>query len=153
MNRKEHRTELQHENRVCNAMNPSPSEDTPFQLASLVANLASDKKASDIQVLNLQDVSPFADYFVVATVESRPQMQALVGTIVEMCKKTLGLQPRGIERDPSAPWTLVDFGDVILHIFNPESRGFYQLENFWSHAQAIPETTWTLANQHGRKTA
>ena len=116
----------------------------PFQLATSVAAMANEKKASDIQVLDLQNVSPIADYFVIATVDSRPQMQALANAITDYCKKTFGLHPKGIERDQNAPWTLLDFGDVVLHLFGPDSRHYYELESFWNHATTIPEANWDL---------
>ena len=92
-----------------------------------------DKKGTDIKVLNIGGISPLADYFVIATGNNRNQMQAMSD---EVCEKLAAskISARHIEGYDSANWILIDFSDFIVHIFNPESRDFYNLERIWRDA-------------------
>ena len=124
-------------------MRPEPSSSpTSFEVAQAIANLANDRKATDIVVLSTEDVTPMSDYFVIATVDSRTQLQALSQTITQFCGQQLGIKANGVERDLPNHWVLLDLGDVVVHLFNPESRTFYGLEQFWSHATRVPQKQW-----------
>lgn len=115
---------------------------TSFELAKAIANLANDRKAQNIVVLCTEDVTPMSDYFVIATVDSRTQLQALSQTITHFCNQQLNVKANGVERDLPNHWVLLDLGDVVVHLFNPESREFYGLEQFWSHATKVPQSNW-----------
>lgn len=91
-----------------------------------------DKKAEKLVVLNLQGLTSMADYFVLATASSDRQAQALADA-VEAALKAEGRRPLSIE-GYSSPWILVDYGDVVFHIFHDEARRFYGLERLWGDA-------------------
>ncbi len=91
-----------------------------------------DKKAEKLVVLNLQGLTSMADYFVLATAGSDRQAQALADA-VEAALKAEGRRPLSVE-GYSSPWILVDYGDVVFHIFHDEARRFYGLERLWGDA-------------------
>ena len=102
----------------------------------LVADVASEGQASDIVVLDIGEACDFADYFVILTAGSARQMRAVAEEIDQSMKKaTVGLLHR--EGTPQSGWMLLDFGDVIVHLFAPEQRDFYRLEDVWSHAREV----------------
>jgi len=102
------------------------------QLKKSVAALL-DHKAEKLLVLNLQGLTAMSDYFVVATASNERQTQALADA-VEMAMKGEGRRPYSIEGYRSARWILLDYGDVIFHIFHEEARRFYGLERLWGDA-------------------
>lgn len=112
-----------------------------FEMAASAANLADEKKAKDIVVLKTESVTSLADYFMIASVESRAQMKTLAESIVKSFQ-ALHIQPLGRELDKGGRWTLLDFGSVVVHLFHHEERAFYSLERFWSHATEIPADSW-----------
>jgi ribosome-associated protein len=106
----------------------------PAKLAELVAHYASDVKAQDIVELDLRGVLGYTDYFVVATGGTDRQVKAVHDRIHEGMKKEHGLLPRRVEGASEARWILMDYYDVIIHIFTPEAREFYRLEQLWGEA-------------------
>jgi ribosome-associated protein len=92
-----------------------------------------DKKADKLVVLNLQGLTTISDYFVLATAGSNRQAQALADAI-EMALKAEGRRPLSIEGYQSAVWILIDYGDVVFHVFHDEARRFYGLERLWGDA-------------------
>ena len=106
-------------------------------LARHAARIASDKKSDDVVILNVRRLTPIADYFVIATVHSTPQMNAVINSIEQECKK--GDAPRPIHRDGrgSASWAVLDYGGLIVHIMSPEARRFYSLEKIWAEARKV----------------
>jgi ribosome-associated protein len=110
----------------------SPLE--PAKLAELVAHYASDVKAQDIVELDLRGVLGYTDYFVVASGGTDRQVKAVHDRIHEGMKKEHGLLPRRVEGASEARWILMDYYDVIVHIFTPEAREFYRLEQLWGEA-------------------
>lgn len=119
---------------------------TSFDLAAMAANMAEDKKAKDTLVLMTEQISTLADYFVVTSVESRMQMMALADYIVKSLKMH-NLHPIGQEIDKGGRWTLLDYGDVIIHLFHQQDRNYYSLERFWNHATEVPRTQWLQQTQ------
>ena len=103
----------------------------PEDLARLVVDVASDKQASDIVMLDLHGVSDFADYFVITSVETGRQMRALTeDTETEMEGHGATLHHReGIDE---GGWVLLDFGDIVVHLFGLEEREYYAIEEVWS---------------------
>ncbi|MCQ2523674.1 MAG: ribosome silencing factor [Lachnospiraceae bacterium] len=93
-----------------------------------------DKKGEDIKVFYIADVSPLADYFILATGNNRNQIQAMSDEIDAALAK-LNVHSKQIEGYDSANWILCDYGDFMVHIFNPESREFYNLERLWKDAK------------------
>jgi ribosome-associated protein len=106
----------------------------PAKLAELVAHYASDVKAQDIVELDLRGVLGYTDYFVVATGGTDRQVKAVHDRIHEGMKKEHGLLPRRVEGASEARWILMDYYDVIVHVFTPEAREFYRLEQLWGEA-------------------
>jgi len=97
---------------------------------------ASDKQASDIALLDARGVCSFADYFVLCSGESERQLQAIFDEVAHALKKE-GVLPHHYEGTVDSGWLLLDFGDVIVHIFSPFEREYYQLDELWSQATPI----------------
>ncbi len=95
-----------------------------------------DKQASDIVLLDVRDICAFADYFVICNAESERQMNA-VGEEVDKQLKEQGVRLTHQEGDMESGWILMDFGAVVVHIFSPEQRAFYQLEALWEKAPVV----------------
>ena len=108
----------------------------PAEYARLAVDMASEKQAADIVMLDIRGVSDFTDYFVVLTAESSRQMRSLVEDIEEALEKT-GATLHHREGASDAGWRLLDFGDVIVHLFSPEAREFYNIEGAWSRAAEV----------------
>jgi len=104
-------------------------------VARRVVEAASDKQASDIVLLDARRVCSFADYFVICTGDSERQIKTVYEEIEHMLKKE-GVLPHHREGTIDSGWFLLDFGDVIVHIFAPAEREYYQLDELWS--QAVP---------------
>ena len=96
-----------------------------------------DKQAVDITLLDLRQVSVLADYFILCTSESTRQTRAILDAVALDLKQsgTVPLHPP--EGDPEAGWTLLDYGDVVVHIFDGPTRQFYNLEELWRDAQVV----------------
>ena len=106
----------------------------PSELANLVSGYASDVKAQDIVELDLRGVLGYTDYFVIATGGSDRQVKAVHDRIHENMKREHGLLPRRVEGLSESRWILMDYLDVIVHIFTPEAREFFRLEQLWGEA-------------------
>lgn len=97
---------------------------------------ASDKKALDLLVLDLQEVANFTDYFILASGANTRQVQAIADEVVERLKKQ-GTRAARVEGYNTAEWVLVDYGDFILHVFEDKARKFYDLERLWRDAKRV----------------
>ena len=97
---------------------------------------ASNKQASDIALLDAREVCSFADYFVICSGETNRQIKAIYDEVEHILKKE-GVLPHHYEGTVDSGWLLVDFGDVIVHIFAPFERDYYQLDKLWSQANTI----------------
>ena len=106
----------------------------PSKLAELVAGYASDVKAQDIVELDLRGVLGYTDYFVIASGGTDRQAKAVHDRIHENMKKEHGLLPRRVEGLAESRWILMDYLDVIVHIFTPDAREYYRLEQLWGEA-------------------
>ncbi len=108
----------------------------PVQLARAAADIAYDKKASDILVLDIKDISGFADYFVICSGNNIRQIAAIADALDEELDKQ---GARALHREGTAEsgWLLLDFGDVIIHIFGPKEREYYRLEHLWNEAKTV----------------
>ena len=105
-------------------------------LARRTVELAEDKLASDIVMLNLHNLNSIADYFVICTGESDRQLKAILDAIDEGIGKEFGRSARA-EGTPDTGWVLLDFGDVVVHVFSMAMRDFYRLERLWSKATPV----------------
>ncbi len=100
------------------------------KMASLAYHALEDKKASDISVIDIEQVSVVADYFIIASGDNRNQVQAMADHVEETLGRA-GYPPKDMEGYRSANWVLLDFGDLVVHIFDRENRVFYDLERIW----------------------
>lgn len=119
------------------AVPAGPDEARPTALA--IAQAALDKKAEDVTVLDVRGLTSYADYFVVVTADSDCQAGAIADH-VEQTMKDKGVTKVGVEGYESGRWILVDYGDVVAHVMNRESRGFYDLEGLWADAPRFSVT-------------
>ena len=107
-----------------------------IELAKKIAETAADKQASDVVLLDARDACSFADYFVVCSADSEPQIKAIEEAIDEVVKRE-PVARRHREGTASSGWVLLDMGNIIVHIFAPFEREYYQLENLWSRAPVV----------------
>ena len=107
-----------------------------LQLAKAAVDIASDKKASDVLLLDIRDITTIADYFVICNGNNTRQIQAIAESLQEELKKQ-GAQLLYREGVADTGWILLDFGDVIVHIFGPKEREYYRLERLWSEAKTV----------------
>ncbi|ABS24446.1 ribosome silencing factor [Anaeromyxobacter sp. Fw109-5] len=110
---------------------PQPDHARPTALA--IAHAGLDKKAEEVTVLDVRGLTSYADYFVVMTADSDRQASAIADH-VEQTMKAQGVSKVGVEGYETGRWILVDYGDVVAHVMNRESRGFYDLEGLWADA-------------------
>lgn len=100
------------------------------EIAKLAIDALSDKKGEDIKVIDISKVTVIADYFIIASGSNRSQVQALCDNVQEVLGKA-GIFVKQVEGYDSANWILMDFKDVIVHVFDRENRLFYDLERIW----------------------
>lgn len=103
----------------------------------MAARVAESKKAKDLLVLDLREVTSFTDYFVLCTSASSRQGQAIADEIGKRLKE-MGELPVSTEGYDRAEWILLDYGDFLVHIFSEAARSYYELERLWRHARATP---------------
>lgn len=113
------------------------TEEASEKLAATIAIAASDRKAGEILLLKVAEVSYLADYFVMMTGYSRVQVRAIAQAIEGKVETELQRRPLRTEGKVEGSWVLQDYGDVIVHIMMPKEREFYNLEAFWIHAERI----------------
>ncbi len=106
----------------------------PAALARLIADYAADKKAIDVAELDLRGVLGYTDFFVVCSGNTDRQVKAIHDRIHQGMKKEHGLLPRRVEGLGESRWILMDYLDVIVHVFTPDAREFYRLEQLWGEA-------------------
>lgn len=109
---------------------------TALELVHSVAKLLDDKKGRDISAIEIKDLTTLGDYFIIASGSSNTQVKALSDAVEEGLSK-LGLEPRRIEGYQSAMWVVLDYSDVIVHIFYEQTRDFYALERLWADAPRV----------------
>ena len=111
-------------------------KDRSAELARLAIAALEDKKAEDVRVIDIGDVSVLADYFIIASGNNRIQVQAMADEVEERLGRA-GAIPKQIEGYQAGNWVLLDFGDVIIHIFDAQNRLFYDLERIWKDETQI----------------
>jgi ribosome-associated protein len=103
----------------------------------LAVRAAESKKATDIRVLDLTGITSFADYFVICTGANQRQIQAISDEVNLQLKRQAGELPISVEGYTQAEWVLADYGDLLVHIFSPKSREYYDLERLWRSAKPV----------------
>jgi ribosome-associated protein len=109
---------------------------TSLEQARRAVDVASDNQASDIVLLDIGEASSFADYFVILSADSTRQIDALSEDLVDSLERS-GARLHHREGTPDTGWVLLDFGDVIVHLFGRQERDFYSLENVWGRAAEL----------------
>ena len=117
-----------------------PAEPDAIELAVAVAAAADDKKAADLLLLEVADVLAVVDVFLLATASSDRQLKAVADAVEERGRE-LGRRPQQREGRAESGWLLLDFGDVVVHLFSEEQREFYSLERLWADVPRIDTTT------------
>ncbi len=112
------------------------------KLACIIAGALDDKLGKEITILNISNVSSLADYFVIVTGDSTPQVKALMEHVKERIKTLFSRLPVRMENDAKNRWNLLDYGDVVVHVLHRDERTTYAIEKFWSNAFSIPEEEW-----------
>jgi ribosome-associated protein len=102
------------------------------------ARAAEENRGEDIVVLDMRAITPVFDYFVIATGNSRRQLHAISEDIERVLQEELRDKRMGIEGYEESRWILLDYGNVVIHLFDAETREFYALEDFWSEASRVP---------------
>lgn len=106
------------------------------EMAKITINALEEKKAHDIKILDISDVSVLADYFIIASGSNRNQVQAMADEVQEMLYKA-GYESKQVEGYQTANWILLDYQDIIIHIFDEENRLFYDLERIWRDGSLV----------------
>ena len=109
---------------------------TAAEMARIAVAALEDKKAEDVRMLDISEVSVLADYFIIASGKNRNQLQALKENVEEQMEKK-GYFVKNVEGYDTAHWILMDYGDIILHIFDEESRTFFDLERIWRDGKPV----------------
>lgn len=109
---------------------------TSKELTKLAVAALEDRKAEDVTVIDISEISPIADYFIIANGTNQNQLQAMRDAADEALYKA-GVKVRQIEGNQSSTWLLMDYGDIIIHIFSKEDRLFYDLERTWRDGKVV----------------
>ncbi len=109
-----------------------------LQLALAAARTAEDNRGQDVVVLDMREITPIFDYFVLVTGSSRRQLHAISEEIDHCLEDELGDKRMSIEGYRESRWILLDYGTVVIHIFDEEMREYYALEQFWNQAERVP---------------
>jgi ribosome-associated protein len=107
---------------------------SPEALATRIAAIASDRKAADVRVLDLRDMVSYTDYFVICSGNTERQTKAIHDAVHLELKNVHGLLPRRVEGEREARWILMDYLDCVVHLFTPDARAYYRLEQLWGEA-------------------
>ena len=116
---------------------PSQRQGSSRDRAILAAKVAEETRGGDVRVLDLRGVTPMFDYFVIATGSSGRQIHAMADEIKQAIAKEFADKPRGTEGYEEGRWIVLDYGDVVVHLFDAEAREFWDLEGLWSDAKRV----------------
>ena len=109
---------------------------TEKRIAQIACKAIDDKKGQDIKIIDIHNVSVIADYFVIASGTNSNQVQAIVDNVEEQLGRA-GFEAKQIEGNRNSSWILMDYGDVIVHVFDEENRLFYDLERIWRDGKVL----------------
>jgi len=129
-----------------------PAADTSASRSTLLAltaaRVAAEARGTDVKILDLRAITPVFDYFVIATGTSRRQIHAMADEIEKVVKTELHDKRRGAEGYEEGRWIVLDYGDVVVHLFDAESREYWDLEHLWEDAKSVAPPAVGAA-QHG----
>ena len=109
------------------------------EIARMACEAMEDKKAQDIKIIEIGNISTLADYFIIASGTNRSQVQAMADNVNETLGRA-GIEPKQMEGYQNANWILMDYRDVVIHIFDEENRLFYDLERIWRDGTLVERT-------------
>ncbi|MDZ7616907.1 MAG: ribosome silencing factor [Patescibacteria group bacterium] len=112
-----------------------------LERALTAARVAAENRGRDVVILDMRELTPVFDYFVIANGTSRRQLHAMSEEIDHALEDSLGDRRIGIEGYNESRWILLDYGDVVVHLFEPETRRYYSLEQLWAQAKQVPFDT------------
>jgi len=110
--------------------------DISKEMVKLAYEALDEKKGEDIQIIEIKDISTIADYFIIANGSNSLQVDALVKSVIDKLAMH-GYEPKRIEGVRSASWILLDYGDLVVHVFSKEDRLFYNLERIWRDGKIV----------------
>jgi ribosome-associated protein len=122
----------------CTASLPEHLKESALERALLAARTAEENRGTHIVVLDMRNLTSMFDFFVIANGTSRRQLHAMSEEIDRVLEQELGDRRLGIEGYEESRWILLDYGDVVVHLFEPETRAYYALEDLWGRAKRIP---------------
>ena len=108
-----------------------------LELARHIVEVIADQKGEDVLLLDIQEISILADYFVIGGVTSTRQAKTVIEDIKQGTKGTFDVRPLHIEGEADTGWVLMDYGSVVVHLFTPEMRAYYDLEGLWLNARVV----------------
>jgi ribosome-associated protein len=108
-----------------------------LDLARKAVDIIAEKKGADILLLDITPISLLTDYFIVASGDSERQINAIVDGIKSKVKAELRTNPLHVDGKPDSGWVVMDYGGIIIHIFSPEARSYYRLEELWDDARVV----------------
>ena len=112
-------------------------KDHSRELARLAIAAIQDKKGEDLRIIDISSVSTLGDFFIIASASNARQVQAIIDAVDEKLGRA-GHDPKSVEGYEGARWVLMDYGDIIIHVFDQENRRFYDLERIWRDGETIP---------------
>ena len=115
-----------------------PATGTSLERALATARVVEESRGTDVRVLDLRALTPVFDYFVVATGTSRRQLHAMADEVQKVMRQDWHDQKRGVEGYEEGRWIVLDYGDVVVQLFDAESRDYFDLEQLWSEARRVP---------------
>ena len=123
---------------AASAPHPAP---TSLELAQRAASILAEHKANDVVLLRLEGVSDMTDYFLIASGTSDTHVRSLGNSVLEEMKRDAGQMAHHVEGLSQGRWVLLDYVDMVVHIFHPTLRNFYQIERLWADAETVPLLT------------
>lgn len=96
-----------------------------------------DKQATDLKILDLRPVTTMTDFFVIGTADTSRQIRAVAEAVEERLREDAGVKPMAREGEPESGWLLIDYGSLMIHVFDPERRAYYDLESLWGEAPLV----------------
>ena len=114
---------------------------TTLEKLEIITKAADDRLAKDIVALDVAEMTPLAEYFLIMSANNERQLDAVVSEIVDICKKE-NIDIKNVEGKAGGRWTLIDLNDIVVHVFNHSERSHYNLENIWKEAPMININEW-----------
>lgn len=109
----------------------------PQSLARIAFDAMDDRQATDLVILDIRPVSLLTEFFVIGTADNERQMRAVTDAAIDALREQAGVKPVARDGEPHSGWMLVDFGDLIIHVFDAERRAYYDLESLWNEAPLV----------------